>query len=135
MIRWSASPMSLPAASSPPPISTLRHSMLSAGPRQNTRWRLRSDLSKLPSKGLVERVPKSRRYRLLGKGYSFCVAFLKLFEKVYAPLAAGLLQPSAEIAHWRKENAANSTVCISASAMAWMRSCERSASSLPRDQP
>src|SRR5215467_4080779 len=53
----------------------------------------RYDLSKLRAKGLVERIPHSRRYRLVGKGYSICVAFLKLFEKVYAPLTAGLLAP------------------------------------------
>jgi hypothetical protein len=53
----------------------------------------RYDLSKLRAKGLVERVPKSRRYRLVGKGYAICVAFLKLFEKIYAPLTAGLLAP------------------------------------------
>jgi hypothetical protein len=53
----------------------------------------RYDLSKLRAKGLIERIPKSRRYRLLGKGYSICVAFLKLFERIYAPLAAGLLAP------------------------------------------
>ena len=54
---------------------------------------LRYDLSKLRAKGLVERIPHSRRYRLVGKGYSICVAFLKLFERIYAPLTAGLLQP------------------------------------------
>ena len=53
----------------------------------------RYDLSKLRAKGLVERIPHSRRYRLVGRGYSICVAFLKLFEKVYAPLTAGLLAP------------------------------------------
>jgi hypothetical protein len=53
----------------------------------------RYDLSKLRAKGLVERIPHSRRYRLVAKGYSICVAFLKLFEKVYAPLTAGLLAP------------------------------------------
>ena len=53
----------------------------------------RYDLSKLRAKGVVERIPKSRRYRLVGKGYSICVAFLKLFEKIYAPLTAGLLAP------------------------------------------
>ena len=53
----------------------------------------RYDLSKLRAKGLVERIPHSRRYRLIGKGYSICVAFLKLFEKIYAPLTAGLLAP------------------------------------------
>jgi hypothetical protein len=53
----------------------------------------RYDLSKLRAKGLVEKIPHSRRYRLIGKGYSICVAFLKLFEKIYAPLTAGLLAP------------------------------------------
>ena len=53
----------------------------------------RYDLSKLRAKGLVEKIPHSRRYRLVGKGYSICVAFLKLFEKIYAPLTAGLLAP------------------------------------------
>jgi hypothetical protein len=54
---------------------------------------LRYDLSKLRAKGLVERVPHSRRYRLLPHGYSVCLVFLKLFERVYAPLTAGLLKP------------------------------------------
>ena len=53
----------------------------------------RYDLSKLRAKGLVEKIPHSRRYRLVGKGYSICVTFLKLFEKIYAPLTAGLLAP------------------------------------------
>ena len=53
----------------------------------------RYDLSKIRAKGLVEKVPRSRRYQLVGKGYSICVVFLKLFEKVYAPLTAGLLAP------------------------------------------
>jgi hypothetical protein len=31
---------------------------------------------------------------LIGKGYSICLVFLKLFEKIYAPLTtAGLLAP------------------------------------------
>ena len=54
---------------------------------------LRSDLSKLRAKGLVEKLPHSRRYRLLPEGYSLCLVFLKLFERIYAPLTAGLLQP------------------------------------------
>ena len=53
----------------------------------------RYDLSKLRAKGLVEKIPRSRRYRLVGKGYSMCLIFLKLFEKIYAPLTAGLLAP------------------------------------------
>jgi len=54
---------------------------------------LRYDLSKLRAKGLVERIPQSRRHRPMGKGYSICVAFLKIFEKIYAPITAGLLAP------------------------------------------
>jgi len=54
---------------------------------------VRYDLSKLRAKGLVERVPHARRYRLLPHGYSICLVFLKLFERVYAPLTAGLLRP------------------------------------------
>jgi hypothetical protein len=54
---------------------------------------LRYDLSKLRAKGLVAKLPSSRRYQLLPHGYSICLIFLKLFERVYAPLAAGLLSP------------------------------------------
>lgn len=54
---------------------------------------LRYDLSKLRAKGLVQKMPHSRRYRLLPQGYRLCVVFLKLFERIYAPLTAGLLQP------------------------------------------
>ena len=38
---------------------------------------LRYDLSKLRAKKLVEKVPKTRQHRLIGKGYSICVVFLK----------------------------------------------------------
>jgi hypothetical protein len=34
----------------------------------------------------------TRRYQLLPQGYSICPVFLKLFERVYAPLSAGLLR-------------------------------------------
>jgi hypothetical protein len=34
---------------------------------------LRYDLSKLKAKGLVEKIPGSRRYRLLPQGYSICL--------------------------------------------------------------
>jgi hypothetical protein len=42
---------------------------------------LRYDRSKLRANGLVERVPHSRRDRLLPRGYSICLVFLKLFER------------------------------------------------------
>ena len=54
---------------------------------------MRYELSKLRAKGLVEKLPQSRRYRLLPKRYGLCLVFLTLFERIYAPLTAGLLQP------------------------------------------
>ena len=39
---------------------------------------LRYDLCKLRAKHLVEKLPKSRRYRLCPQGYSICLVFLKL---------------------------------------------------------
>jgi hypothetical protein len=54
---------------------------------------LRYELWKLRAKGLVEKLPHSRRYRLLSNGYRICLLFLKLFDKIYAPLTAGLLHP------------------------------------------
>jgi hypothetical protein len=66
---------------------------LDTTPHQYRLASLRYDLSKLRAKGLVERVPHTRRYRLLPHGYSICLLFLKLFERVYAPLTAGLLRP------------------------------------------
>src|SRR5437867_4367109 len=54
---------------------------------------LRYDLSKLRAKGLIERLDKSRRYRLTAEGYRICVVYLKLFEKLYAPLTSGILKP------------------------------------------
>jgi hypothetical protein len=56
---------------------------------------LRYDLSKLRAKNLIQKVAKSRRYRLLPQGYSICLLFLKLFDRIYAPLTAGLLRPVA----------------------------------------
>ncbi len=56
---------------------------------------LRYDLWKLRAKGLIEKLPHSRRYQLLPSGYQICLLFLKLFEKIYAPLTAAILQPFA----------------------------------------
>jgi hypothetical protein len=64
---------------------------------------LRYDLSKLRAKKLVEKLPHSRRYRLVTEGYSICLVFLKLFERIYAPLTAGLLRPFAGDQNLQKE--------------------------------
>jgi hypothetical protein len=53
---------------------------------------LRYDLSKLRAKGLIAKLPRLRRYQLLPEGYS-CLVFPKPFERLYAPLAAALLDP------------------------------------------
>ncbi len=66
---------------------------LGSGGGRYTLASLRYDLSKLRAKGLVEKLPHSRRYRLLANDYSICLVFLKLFERIYAPLTAGLLSP------------------------------------------
>jgi hypothetical protein len=66
---------------------------LGSGGDRYTLASLRYDLSKLRAKGLVEKLPHSRRYQLLPEGYAICLVFLKLFERVYAPLTAGLLSP------------------------------------------
>jgi len=58
--------------------------------------RLRYDLGKLRSKGLVEKIPHSQSYRLTPEGYKVCLVFLKLFERIYAPLTSGVLDPVPE---------------------------------------
>jgi len=68
---------------------------LGCRPEAYTLASLRYDLSKLRAKGLIAKLPRSRRHQLLPHGYAICLIFLKLFERVYAPLAAGLLSPVA----------------------------------------
>ena len=54
---------------------------------------LRYDLAKLRAKGLVLKVPKTQTYRLTPQGFRLCILFLKLFQRVYAPLSAAVLEP------------------------------------------
>jgi len=54
---------------------------------------LRYDLTKLRAKGFIDKLPRSRSYRLVPRGYQLCLAYLKLFQKIYAPLTAGILNP------------------------------------------
>jgi hypothetical protein len=56
---------------------------------------LRYDLYKLRVKGLVKKIPHTRRYALLPKGYRTCLVYLKLFHKLYAPLTAAIQRPFA----------------------------------------
>ena len=66
---------------------------LGDGVEAYSRASLRYDLSKLRATGLVEKLPRSRRYQPPPEGYSVCLIFLKLFDRLCAPLAAGLLDP------------------------------------------
>src|SRR5712671_7774975 len=85
---------SRPPTRSAPAKSIRTSSLPSVAPRSSTAWPPFATTSpKLRAKGLVEKLPRSRRYRLLAKGYSVCLIFLKLFDRVYAPLTAALLRP------------------------------------------
>ena len=92
---------------------------------------LRYDLSKLRAKGLIAKLPRSRRYQLLPCGYSICLVFLKLFERIYAPLAAGILSPIKGDA--RVHPHPNSTVSTNASSTISTNSLARWASKKPPD--
>jgi len=76
-----------------PELQAAAAQALGITPEQCPLGALRYELSKLRAKGLVEKLPHSRRYRLLSNGYRICLLFLKLFDKIYAPLTAGLLHP------------------------------------------
>ena len=45
----------------------------------------------------MENIPHSRRYRLLPHTYQICLMFLKLYEKIYAPLTASIRRYTAVI--------------------------------------
>jgi hypothetical protein len=61
-------------------------------------------------------VPHSRHYRLQPQGYTISPVFLKLFERICAPLTPGLL---AVMRSYHSSGVRNSTVYISASWMIW----------------
>jgi hypothetical protein len=54
---------------------------------------LRYDLSKLRGKGLLERLPQTQTYRLTAPGYRIALLYLKLYQRLYAPLTAALREP------------------------------------------
>jgi hypothetical protein len=65
---------------------------------------LRYDLSKLLAKGLVVKVSGTHTYQITSEGFRLCVLYLKLFQKIYAPLTAGLLDPVPADQHLPTEN-------------------------------
>jgi hypothetical protein len=56
---------------------------------------LRYDLGKLRGKGLVVRLPHSQRYQVTSAGYRLAYLYLKLYQRLYAPLTAALQEPFA----------------------------------------
>ena len=56
---------------------------------------LRYDLGKLRGKGLVQRLPRTQRYRVSSEGYQVAILYCKLYQRLYAPLLAGILDPFA----------------------------------------
>jgi hypothetical protein len=76
---------------------------------------LRYDLSKLRAKGLVEKIPHSRRYRLLPQGYSIFLVFLKLSERIYAPLQQACCNPSAAVKNCKNRSALNAIAFLTLS--------------------
>src|SRR5262249_40849991 len=60
---------------------------------------LRYDLGKLRGQGLVQRLPKSQQYQLSPEGYRVAVIYCKLYQRLYAPLVAGVLSPFAADAY------------------------------------
>src|SRR6516165_3348531 len=49
--------------------------------------------TQIESQGLGRKTPQIAPLSAPSTGYSICLVFLKLFERVYSPLTAGLLQP------------------------------------------
>jgi hypothetical protein len=91
--------------------------VIAALARTSQQYRLSSllhDVSKLRAKSLVEKLPRSRRYRLPPRG-TLCVIFLKLFERVYAPSRPGFSSPSPATRPSRTRNAPISTASVSVS--------------------
>ncbi len=89
-------------------------------PSQYSLASFRYDLSKLRAKGLVEKLPRSR---LVGKGYSVSLIFLKLFERIYPRSRLVFSNPLPAITNSPATNAANSTACIQRLSTIWAIFC------------
>jgi len=54
---------------------------------------LRYDLTKLRGKGLLVRQPGTQWYQLTSEGYRLAIVYLKLYQRLYAPLTAAIHAP------------------------------------------
>ena len=91
---WSASLTLLLRTVSLPLKSMPTRPKRSAAPLPNTRWDPCDTIfPNCAPKVWFNDWHKSRRYRLTADGYRICVVYLKLFEKLYAPLTSAILKP------------------------------------------
>ena len=44
------------------------------------------------AKGFIQRVPKTQCYQATEQGYAIAILYLKIYQRLYAPLAAALLE-------------------------------------------
>jgi hypothetical protein len=63
------------------------------GNPEYTLCQLRYDLSKLRGKGLLSRLPKTHTYQLSEEGYGLAILYLKLYQRLYAPLTSAIRDP------------------------------------------
>jgi len=54
---------------------------------------LRYDLGKLRSKGMIKRLPKTQSYQVTEQGYAIAILYLKIYQRLYAPLTAAIREP------------------------------------------
>jgi hypothetical protein len=93
-MHWCASHTSLPATPSLRPKSSPPSSKRSAAPPSTARsLRSATTSRKSAPRVLLPSSPTLAVINCSRKGCSICLVFLKLFERVYAPLTAGLLRP------------------------------------------
>jgi hypothetical protein len=103
---WSGLPMSPPAPRSPRRNFIRTSRKLSAAPPPNTVWRPCATICPSSERNRWSKSCPTHADRLVPRGYSVSLVFLKLFERIYAALAAGLLAPCSR----RQEIAATETV-------------------------
>ena len=101
------------------------------GNKKDHRWHLQLAPRWVMQYNFYVNDPHSRRYRLLPNGYRICLLFLKLFERIYAPLTAGLLRPFPQTTNYKINVSRNSTDSTNASPTLSMISCRLSASKPP----
>ena len=113
-----------PAVTPSPPRNFIHEvlAVLGCPAERYTLASLRYDLAKLRAKGLVAKLPNSRRYQLLPHGYSICLVFLKLFDEFMRRSLPAFSAQSAQIAKSISKSDRSSIASINVSSMISMPS-------------